>query len=250
MGLEVDVFCTLPEILKSPLGAGIMGRAVERGNVNVRVHDLHLLSPEPHGKIDDNAFGGGPGMVLRVDVVAHALEKVFDVPAEEVKESGTVILLTPQGKMFDQAMAESFTKRERLTFICGRYEGVDERIREHLVGEEVSIGDYVLSGGELAALVILESVTRLLPDVLGNVGSLEEESFREGLLEYPHYTRPALYREWQVPEVLLSGNHAAIASWRRRKSLGRTLKRRPDLLERADLTAEDREILREVEEGG
>ena len=231
MTLEAHVFCTLPEMLESPLAAGIMKRAADAGAIEVHVHDLHALSPDPHHKVDDCPYGGGPGMVLRVDVVAQALESIFDDDASRLRERFPVILLTPQGERFDQARARALSREQTLVFICGRYEGVDERIREHIAGSEISLGDFVLSGGEMAAGVILEAVARLLPGALGNEESLSEESFAAGRLEYPHYTRPAEFRGWGVPEVLVSGDHARIKAWRDEQALERTRERRPDLLE-------------------
>jgi tRNA (guanine37-N1)-methyltransferase len=229
--MRVHVFCTLPDMLASPLEAGVIKRAQECGALEVLLHDLHALSPDPHHKVDDCPYGGGPGMVLRVDVVAHAVESVFDIGAAELKERFPFILLTPQGVPFDQEMARSLSGEQTLVFLCGRYEGVDERIREHLVGREISLGDYVLSGGETAAAVVIEAVARLLPGVLGNEESLQEESFARGLLEYPQYTRPAEFRGWEVPEVLTSGDHGNIKKWRDEQSRQRTRLRRPDLLE-------------------
>ncbi|MBN1288015.1 MAG: tRNA (guanosine(37)-N1)-methyltransferase TrmD [Actinobacteria bacterium] len=229
--MRVDILCALPGLLESPFNAGVLERARSDGRLEVLVHDLHRLSPDPHNKIDDYPYGGGPGMVIRVDVVAAALEKLFAVGAGSVREKFPVILMTPQGDRFDQSAAHAFAGEERLVFICGRYEGVDERIREHLVSHEISLGDFVLSGGEIAAAVVIEAVARLLPGVLGNTESLEGESFQNGLLEYPHYTRPAEFGDWKVPEVLLSGNHKLIEEWREALSLERTRERRPDLLE-------------------
>lgn len=229
--MKVHVFCTLPEVLASPLEAGVIKRARERDALEVCVHDLHALSPDPHHKVDDCPYGGGPGMVLRVDVVAHAIESVFAGSAADLKDRFPFILLTPQGEPFDQAAARSLAEEQTLVFLCGRYEGVDERIREHLVGREISLGDYVLSGGEIAAAAVIEAVARLLPGVLGNEESLAEESFARPLLEYPHYTRPANFRGWEVPEVLTSGDHGSIKNWRERQSRERTRLRRPDLLE-------------------
>jgi tRNA (guanine37-N1)-methyltransferase len=228
--LEAHVFCTLPEVLASPLSAGVLGRAVEAGALDANVHSLHSLSPDPHHKADDAPYGGGPGMVLRVDVVAHALEAVFDRDAATLRESFPVILLTPQGEKFDQSVARELSGAETLVFICGRYEGVDERVRRHIAGREISLGDFVLAGGEIAACAVLEAVVRLLPGVLGNEESLAEESFAAGLLEYPQYTRPAEFRGWRVPDVLTSGDHGRIRSWREEQALERTRERRPDLL--------------------
>lgn len=228
--MKVHVFCTLPQILTSPLGAGVLARAEEAGALQVAVHDLHRLSPDAHHKVDDCPYGGGPGMVLRVDVVAHAVRTVFACQAAELRRRLPVILLTPQGERFDQGIARSLAAEETLVFICGRYEGVDERIRERIASRELSVGDFVLSGGEIAAAAVLEAVARLLPSVLGNQRSVEEESFSGPLLEYPQYTRPSSYAGWDVPEVLLSGDHRRIREWRREQSLERTRRRRPDLL--------------------
>lgn len=229
--MRVDIFCALPELLDSTFRTGVLGRACEEGYLEVAVYDLHEMSPDPHHKIDDYPYGGGPGMVIRVDVIARALEKVYEIAAESVREKFPVILMTPQGERFDQKSARELSALERMIIICGRYEGVDERVREHLVSCELSLGDFVLSGGEVAAAVVVEAVARLLPGVLGNSESLEGESFNKGLLEYPQYTRPAEYGEWVVPEVLLSGNHRHIEEWREAESLERTRKRRPDLLD-------------------
>jgi tRNA (guanine37-N1)-methyltransferase len=230
MTLEAHVFCTLPEMLLSPLSAGVLGRAVEAGVLDANVHSLHSLSPDPHHKADDTPYGGGPGMVLRVDVVAHALEAVFDKDAEKLREDFPVILLTPQGERLDQEIARELARADTLVFICGRYEGVDERIRRHIAGREISLGDFVLAGGEIAACAVLEAVVRLLPGVLGNEESLAEESFAAGLLEYPQYTRPAEFRGWRVPDVLTSGDHGKIKAFREQQALERTRERRPDLL--------------------
>jgi tRNA (guanine37-N1)-methyltransferase len=231
MTLSAHVFCALPEILESPVRAGIIGRASDAGAIDVAVHDLHALSPDPHHKVDDSPYGGGPGMVLRVDVVAQALESVFDVAAEKLRDRFPVILLTPQGKTFDQGTARELAGCETIVLICGRYEGVDERIREHLAGMEISLGDFVLSGGEIAAAALLDAIARLLPGALGNAESLDEESFASGRLEYPHYTRPAEFRGWGVPDVLVSGDHGRVRQWREQQALERTRARRPDLLE-------------------
>jgi tRNA (guanine37-N1)-methyltransferase len=230
MTLEAHVFCTLPEMLVSPLSAGVLGRAVEAGALDANVHSLHSLSPDPHHKADDTPYGGGPGMVLRVDVVAAALEAVFDKDAAALRQDFPVILLTPQGERFDQAIARELAREQTVVFICGRYEGVDERIRRHIAGREISLGDFVLAGGEIAACAVLEAVVRLLPGVLGNEESLAEESFAAGLLEYPQYTRPAEFRGWRVPDVLTSGDHGRIKAFREQQALERTRERRPDLL--------------------
>ncbi len=227
--MKVHVFCTLPSVLESPLAAGPLKRAAESGALEVMVHDLHELSPDPHHKADDTPYGGGPGMVLRVDVIAHAMESVFGCDAAELRDRLPVILLTPQGERFEQSIAAELAREESLVLVCGRYEGVDERVREHLVGRELSLGDFVLAGGEIAAAAVLEAVARLLPGAVGNRESLEEESFAGSRLEYPQYTRPASFRGWEVPEVLRSGDHARIKRWREERSAERTRERRPDL---------------------
>jgi tRNA (guanine37-N1)-methyltransferase len=226
----VHVFSALPEVLASPLGSGVLKRARESGALEVTVHDLHELSPDPHHKVDDAPFGGGPGMVLRVDVMAHALQTVFGCDPTELRDQIPVILMTPQGERFDQGAARDLAGEETLVFVCGRYEGIDERVREHITGRELSLGDFVLAGGELAAAAVLEAIVRLLPGVLGNEESLNEESFESPMLEYPQYTRPASFRGWDVPEVLTSGDHGRISQWRKEQALKRTRERRPDLL--------------------
>lgn len=229
--MKAHVFSALPEVLSSPVDSGVLKRAREAGALEVVVHDLHALSHDPHHKVDDCPYGGGPGMVLRVDVVAHAIESVFPGPAERLKDDVPVILLTPQGERFDQATAAELAGEETLVLICGRYEGVDERVREHIASREISLGDFVLAGGEIAAAAVIEAVARLLPGVLGNEESLEEESFARPLLEYPQYTRPAEYRGWEVPDVLTSGDHGRIKEWREQQAVKRTRERRPDLLD-------------------
>jgi tRNA (guanine37-N1)-methyltransferase len=229
--MMVHIFCTIPEVISSSIEWGVVKRARDAGLLEVVLHDLHELSPDPHNKIDDSPYGGGPGMVVRVDVVAAALEKVFERDASSVRETVPVVLLSPSGRRFDQETAHRLAASEELAFICGRYEGIDDRVRETLASEELSLGDFVLSGGEIAAAAMLEAISRLLAGVLGNEESLEEESFSSGLLEYPQFTRPAEFNGSGVPEVLLSGDHAKIELWRRRQAFQRTKERRPDLLE-------------------
>ena len=221
--MRVDILTLFPDLFTSVLGAGRIQRAIESGALTVAVHNIRDWTTDRHRVVDDYPYGGGAGMVLKPEPLFAAIEAVRD-PA------GYVILLTPQGTPLRQPLADDLARRPHLVLVCGHYEGVDERIREHAVDQEISIGDYVLSGGELPALVVLDTVTRLLPGVLGSAESLEEESFRAGVLEYPHYTRPAEFRGWRVPDVLLSGHHAAIAAWRREQALARTRARRPDLL--------------------
>ena len=240
--MEIHVFTALPQILEAPLGASLLGRARERGVVDVRLHDLRHYTTDRHRSVDDTPFGGGPGMVLAPDPVFRAVEAV-DPPRP-------LFLLDPGGRRFDQSLAAELAGTPGFSLLCGRYEGVDERVRRHLVDGELSIGDYVLAGGEAAAFVVVEAVTRLVPGVMGNEASAGEESFVDGLLEAPHYTRPADYRGWAVPEVLRSGDHGRVARWRRAHALARTVARRPDLIDaRGGLTAEDERLLEEVGPG-
>ena len=220
--VRVDVFTVLPEYLVAPLSVSILGRALSAGVIDVRVHDIRDHGEGRHRSTDDAPFGGGPGMVMMPGPVFAAVEAVDLGPRP-------LYLLDPAGDRLDQAMARRLAEGPGFALLCGRYEGVDERIREHLVHGEISVGDYVLAGGEAAALVVIEAVARLVPGVLGNASSSGEESFSEGLLEYPQYTRPASFRGWDVPEVLRSGDHGAVARWRREQAEARTRARRPDL---------------------
>jgi tRNA (guanine37-N1)-methyltransferase len=226
--IRFDVLSVFPEMFASPLNGSLIGKAREKGLIDIRLHDIRDYALDRHRMTDDAPYGGGGGMVMKVEPIDRALQAVLPDRSE-----APVILMTPQGEPFTQRRAEELATFGRLVLVCGRYEGVDERVREHLVDRELSIGDYVLSGGELAAMVVIDAVSRLVPGVLGNEASAAEDSFSTGLLEYPHYTRPAVYRGWATPEVLLSGNHAEIEAWRRRESLKRTLRRRPELLEKA-----------------
>ena len=222
--LAVDIITIFPEMLSGVLGESMMKRAAEKGLVSFRSIDLRGFTEDVHRTTDDRPYGGGPGMVMLADPLFKAVESVR-------RPDSRVILTTPQGRPFEQSMAQTLSLEGHLIFICGHYEGVDERVREALVTDEVSIGDYVLTNGVLAAGVVIDAVVRLIPGVLGAPDGTSEESFSEGLLEYPQYTRPAEYRGMSVPEVLMSGNHQAIASWRRDQSLIRTRERRPDLLD-------------------
>jgi tRNA (guanine37-N1)-methyltransferase len=222
-----------------PLDESIVKRAREARQVDLRIHDLRAHTTDRHRTTDDAPYGGGAGMVMRPEPLFAAVEAI----SAEVAEPPDVILMSPQGRVFTQAVAQELSQRRHLVLLCGRYEGFDERVRQHLATDAISIGDYVLTGGELPAMVVIDAVVRLLPGVLGSAESLAEESHSAGLLEYPHYTRPPELRGWTVPEVLLSGNHAAIARWRREQSLVRTLRSRPDLLARAELTSSDRRFL-------
>jgi tRNA (guanine37-N1)-methyltransferase len=223
-GLRVDVLTLFPGIFEGPLHESLLGRAIEAGRVDVRVHDIRDHTHDKHRQVDDYGFGGGPGMVMKPEPVFEAVESLGGGPKR-------VILLSPAGRAFDQAMARELAAEEWLVLVCGRYEGVDERVVEGLPAEEVSIGDFVLAGGEVAALALLEAVTRLVPGVIGNEESLGEESFEQGLLDHPHYTRPRSFRGMEVPPILLSGDHAEIARWRREAALEKTGRNRPDLLE-------------------
>ncbi len=235
--MRFDVLTIFPGIFSGPLEESILRRAREAGLLDVRVHDIRHWATDRHRKVDDYPFGGGPGMVMKPEPLFAAVEAIQPL----VEPPATVVLLTPQGRRLDRALASELAELPRLLLICGRYEGVDERVREHLVELEVSVGDVVLSGGELPALLLIDAVTRRIPGVLGGgEGSLEEESFEDGLLEYPQYTRPAEFRDWEAPPVLLSGHHAEIERWRRRQRLLRTRQRRPDLLPDARLSDEER----------
>ena len=238
MTLRVDVFTIFPGMVEAYAGESILGRAGVAGHLDVRAHDLRLATEDVHRTIDDSPFGGGAGMVMMPEPVFAAVEAV-DPPRP-------LILLGPGGRRFDQSVAAELAALDGFSLLCGRYEGVDERIRTGLCDDEVSLGDFVLAGGELAALAIMEAVARLRPGVLGNEASPDEESFADGLLEYPHYTRPADFRGMEVPEVLRSGNHGRVARWRRAGALVRTLALRPDLIERrGGFTNDDRALLEE-----
>ena len=237
--MRFDVFTLFPEIFESSLQVSILKRAQEMGRLEVVLHNIRDYATDKHHVTDDTPYGGGGGMVMKPEPIFAAVESVLGEALGEVP----VILLTPQGRLFTQDVARELARHERIALICGRYEGVDERVRQHLATDEISIGDYVLTGGELPALVIIDAVTRLLPGVLGDPGALIEDSHTWGLLEYPHYTRPAVFRGWAVPEVLRSGHHAEIARWRRQQALRRTWERRPDLLAKAALSEEDRAFL-------
>jgi tRNA (guanine37-N1)-methyltransferase len=224
--MRIDVFTIFPEVVSGYCGASILGRASETGALDVRVHDLRDGADDPRRSVDDSPFGGGAGMVLMAEPLFRCVEAVPDLPRP-------LYLLAPGGRRFDQGTAAELAAAPGgFSLLCGRYEGVDQRVADHLVDGELSVGDYVLAGGELAALVVVEAVARLLPEVLGNDDSARDESFSDGLLEYPHYTRPADFRGWEVPEVLRSGDHGAVATWRRTQALLRTAERRPDLIER------------------
>ncbi len=239
--MKCDVLTLFPDILTACLNESILKRAREKDLLDVKLVNIRDFASGPHRQVDDYPFGGGAGMVLKPEPVFKAMDTL-----KEDGEPRKVVLLSPQGRPFDQSMAEAYSKEERrFVFICGRYEGIDERVKT-LADEEVSIGDYVLTGGELGALVIIDAVTRLLPGVLGDEKSIEDESFSWGLLDYPHYTRPREFRGMDVPQVLLSGDLEDIRLWRRREALKRTLKKRPDIIERSELSVSDKEMLSEL----
>jgi tRNA (guanine37-N1)-methyltransferase len=236
--MRIDVFTLFPDLIGSWLDASLIGKARRAGVLDLRVHDLRSATTNVHRSVDDAPFGGGAGMVLAPEPVFGAVESV-DPPRP-------LYLLGPGGRRFDQRIAHELADTGGFSLLCGRYEGVDQRVADHLADGELSIGDFVLAGGEVAALAVVESVARLVPSVLGNDVSVEEESFSDGLLEYPQYTRPAEFRSWAVPEVLRSGNHARIASWRRAQALARTRDRRPDLLsDRGGMSEEEYRLLAE-----
>lgn len=243
--MRIDVLTLFPEMFTGIFSTSILGKAAERGIVDFGVINFRDYSKSKHGNVDDTPYGGGGGMVLKPDPIFDAVE------ALSVREGATkprVILMCPQGRRYDQKMAEELAKEEHLVFICGHYEGYDERIREHLVTDEISIGDYVLTGGELGSMVVIDSVVRLQPGALGNEMSAVTDSFSTGLLEHPHYTRPAEFRGWKVPDILLSGHHANIERWRLKESLKRTWLRRPELLEQIEKTKEIQKLLVEIQQ--
>lgn len=237
--MRFDIFTLFPEMFAGPLDESILKRAREAHLVDIALHDIRDYTTDKHHVTDDYVYAGGGGMVLKPEPVFAAVEAVLG-PAPTIP----LILLSPQGRVFNQAIAAGLAQQEHIALVCGHYEGVDERVREHLATDEISIGDYVLTGGEIPAMVVVDAVARLIPGVLGCATGPVQDSHATGLLEGPHYTRPAVFRGWSVPDILLSGNHAEVAAWRRRESLRRTLERRPDLLRSADLSEADREFLR------
>ncbi|MCI0389766.1 MAG: tRNA (guanosine(37)-N1)-methyltransferase TrmD [Acidobacteria bacterium] len=260
--MHFDLLTIFPEIFAGPFDFGIIKRARQQGIVEIVIHDLRSFTFDKHHVVDDRPFGGGDGMVLKPEPIFRAVESILaegppegpgvmdeDQARAEEKRAG-VVLLSPQGRMFNQAEARRFAHEySRMILICGRYEGVDERVAEHLITDEISIGDYVLTGGEIPAMAVVDAVTRLLPNALGSETSAAHDSFSPlscGLLDYPHYTRPAEFRGWRAPEVLVSGHHGEVAKWRRRAALLKTLKMRPDLLDKATLTDEERRWLDEL----
>lgn len=241
--MKIEILTIFPGIFKGPFSESMIKRAVDQGLVEIEPVDLRSYAEGRHRQVDDSPYGGGSGMILKPEPLFRAVEDM----QERGESRARVILLTPQGRTFSQEIARELSRERRLLLICGRYEGVDERVREALADDEISIGDYILTGGEPAAVVVVDAVVRLLPGFLGE-GSVAEESFSESLLEYPHYTRPPLFRDMAVPQVLLSGDHGAIARWRRSQALLRTRQRRPDLIGGAALSPEERRVLEEAEE--
>lgn len=281
--MRIDVLTLFPEMCEGVFSTSILGKAREKGIVSLNAVNFRDFSGNKHNSVDDTPYGGGGGMVLKPDPIFAAVEHVLaasgnlELPRSEGEQAGEadnvhtihddgniaeyngestaqgkprIILMCPQGRTYNQQIAEELAQEEHLIFICGHYEGYDERIREHLVTDELSIGDYVLTGGELPALTVIDSIVRLQPGALGNETSAVTDSFSTGLLEYPHYTRPAEFRGWKVPDILLSGHHANIEVWRREQALQRTLERRPDLLETVELTAKDKAALKRLKEQG
>ena len=269
--MKFEILTIFPDFFRGPLDYGIVRRAREAGLIEIGIHDLRAFTHDRHRTVDDRPFGGGEGMVLKPEPIFECLESLAITPREQRLSSTaneTVVLLSPQGELFTQGVAQQLVQRERVVLICGRYEGVDERVSEFLADREISVGDFVLSGGELGAALIVDAVTRLLPGALGNAASSQQESFTAnsgdvvvrgegeppsstcasgGLLDYPHYTRPADFRGMAVPEVLVNGNHDEIRRWRRRKALEKTLRNRPDLLRAVELSSEDRGLLDQIE---
>ena len=258
MPLHFDIVTIFPGFFTGPLEHGIIRRAREAGVVEVTIHDLREATHDRHRTVDDRPFGGGEGMLLKPEPLFDTVERILGVPREQLPARTAIVLLSASGKLFRQDTAQRLAAMERIVLLCGRYEGVDERVAEHLATDEISIGDFVLSGGELPAALIVDAVTRLVPDALGNEASSVNESFSAlsapngatgGVLDCPHYTRPQSFRGWSVPDVLMSGHHEEVRRWRRRMALEKTLRNRPDLLVTATLTNEDLEILDELRDG-
>ncbi|WP_163971204.1 tRNA (guanosine(37)-N1)-methyltransferase TrmD [Oceanobacillus halotolerans] len=241
--MHIDVLTLFPEMIEGMFRSSILNKAHEKGKLQYNLINFREYTTNKHKKVDDYPYGGGAGMVLTPQPVFDAVDSVV----KEKQTNPRIILMCPQGEQYNQQKAEELAKEDHLIFICGHYEGYDERIRQNLVTDEISIGDYVLTGGELGAMVVIDSVVRLLPEVLGNEESASADSFSTGLLEHPHYTRPADFRGWKVPNVLLSGDHAKIEAWRKRESLKRTLERRSELLEARSLSEEEQHLLNQLQ---
>jgi tRNA (guanine37-N1)-methyltransferase len=243
--MRIDILTLFPDMFEAPFSFGIFKRAVDNGLVELRLHDIREFTHDKHHTADDYPYGGGAGMVLKPEPIFEAVESITaGIKDKTVKPR--IILLTPQGRSLSQMVARELSEHHHLIFICGHYEGVDERVRNYLATDEISIGDYVLTGGELPAMVVVDAVVRLIPGVLGSDESPLDDSHVSGLLEYPQYTRPAEYRSWKVPEILLSGNHGQIAKWRREQIIKRTLERRPELLNKANLGLEEKALVKRL----
>ena len=240
--MQFNILTLFPEMFKGPFGASILARAREKELIDIKISDIRDFSNDKHNTVDDAPYGGGAGMVLKAGPIHRAWKSI----KQNGKENFSTVLLSPQGKRLEQNKVNEFSQKDGLILICGHYEGVDERIRKSIVDEEISIGDYVLTGGELPAMVLVDAVARMVDGVLGDDKSSKEDSFYNGLLEYPHYTRPQKYEDMEVPDILLSGHHGNIAKWRKKMALKRTLLRRADLLEKKELTAEEKELLKEI----
>ena len=240
--MRFDVFSLFPEVMQKYLKTSVLGRAGEDGKIDVHLHNIRDYAADKHRTTDDEPFGGGGGMVMKPEPIFSAVEAVLGRDIESVP----IILLTPQGRLFKQSLAKDYSKHKRLVLICGRYEGVDERVRQNLVTDEVSVGDYVLTGGEIPGLLVIDAIARMLPGVLGNELAATKDTHARGLLEHAHYTRPADFRGWMVPEILRSGDHARIEAWRHEDSLRRTFLRRPDMLQLNELSVEDQEFLEKL----
>jgi tRNA (guanine37-N1)-methyltransferase len=242
--MKFDVVTIFPRMIESGLAEGVVGRGIEKGLVDVRVHDLRTFTTDRHRTVDDVPYGGGPGMVMKVEPFVRALEVI----RAERGTPGAVVLLSPQGQRFDQVEAGQLSNLGHVVLLCGRYEGIDERVRDLVATEELSIGDFVVSGGETPALIVIDAVSRLVPGVVGDQESVEQDSFAQGILDHPHYTRPAEFEGRRVPDVLLSGHHAEVRRWRMKQALQRTLERRPDLLDGDTLTREQRALLADLDD--
>jgi tRNA (guanine37-N1)-methyltransferase len=240
--MRINILTLFPKMFDSPFRESIIKRAIDHGVVSIFIHNIRDYTHDRHHTVDDYPHGGGTGMVLKPEPLFEAVESIKE-EIEQQDKTIPVILLTPQGRLFCHQIAQELSTQANLILICGHYEGVDERVREHLITDEISIGEYVLTGGELAAMVIMDAVVRLLPGVLGSELAAEEDSYAQGFLEYPQYTRPRVYRGWEVPSILLSGNHEEIAKWRREQAIRRTLERRPNLLEKVALSEEERKLV-------
>lgn len=244
--MNVYILTLFPQIFEGPFNTGLFQKAVESGVVKLEIRNIRDYTHDKHHTTDDYPYGGGAGMVMKPEPLFEAVDSIRTELAQSGIFNVPVILLSPQGRLFTEQVAIELAKHTHLIFICGQYEGIDERVSEHLVSDEISIGDYVLTGGEIAAMVVVNAIARLIPGFLGSPDSLLAESHTKGLLEYPQYTRPPVFRDWAVPEVLLSGNHAQIAQWRHEQSLIRTAKRRPDMLASEKLCSEEKELVQKL----